>query len=865
MDNEVKHLGIKKTSLPRTGRALDAMSGNVTSPGGGSGGSMGESKPSSLWLADKTKEYLHLNEDGSVSLLENSLAAKGSVVAYATEEHDIVLPTAGYGVLGAVSIIAGSGLIIEPGTGRLKVDESWAGGGGGQTYFAGTGLQLLDYDGKLKNQFAVKFGAIAGTAVEGNDTRVLNGDKAYKATYWGQKINAEGLVTGALTGVITVNNLLHFDSGKLSVATNKADVWLQFSGGNSINGVTGVNAALGNLYLNYANATTNVKVTPTGDILATGNVVAYSTGLADLTGPIAGKNLLGMIKVGQGLTILPDGTLSAAGGGSIGGINITGTGNVLTAVSLSEDKTTLSFVKGLTMPTALKSPFGLTVSLNGTSQGAYDGSAAKSFNITAAGIGAAVSSHTHNYAGSSSVGGAATSALDCTGNAATATRLQTARSINGVSFDGSSRITITASASDVYSWAKASSKPSYSYSEVGALSSSDSRISGWNTAASNSHYHSNKSYLDYIDQDVSITSGPYFMYGLSTGNKNDVWINYSSGNSITGMSRTSVGNLYLNYVDSNKNVRIDADCNIKAFGSIIAYSTGSAAAPFQYWLPSVDSSGNLSWTNSTSTSTPTTRNIRGLQGANGTNGVSADYQWSGTSLRMYSASSGWSSYINLKGATGSTGSTGATGARGATGATGPAGPAWSGGTVYSNITISRSDPGLALTGSSPFINFGSSWKMNNYSGDFRFMYGSETRAYFSYASTGNMWIKGALVQNSDMRLKDKISDFSNVLEKIKLLDVFDYTFKDDTGTDKQLRTGVSAQQLRTVFPQFVFGEETDDSYLSVDYIGLGASVALQGLKELDEKLCTWKSDKDREIEALKKEVNELREQPNNVA
>lgn len=211
------------------------------------------------------------------------------------------------------------------------------------------------------------------------------------------------------------------------------------------------------------------------------------------------------------------------------------------------------------------------------------------------------------------------------------------------------------------------------------------------------------------------------MYGLSTGNKNDVWINYSSGNSITGMSRTSVGNLYLNYVDSNKNVRIDADCNIKASGSVIAYSTGSAAAPFQYWLPSIDTSGNLSWTNSTSTSTPATRNIRGLQGANGTNGtngVSADYQWSGTSLRMYSASSGWSSYINLKGATG------------------PAGPAWSGGTVYSNITVSRSDPGIALTGSSPFINFGSSWKMNNYSGDFRFMYGSETRAYFSYASTG---------------------------------------------------------------------------------------------------------------------------------
>ena len=51
--------------------------------------------------------------------------------------------------------------------------------------------------------------------------------------------------------------------------------------------------------------------------------------------------------------------------------------------------------------------------------------------------------HTHAYAGSSSVGGAATSALKCTGNSATATTLQTARTINGTSFNGSANITTT--------------------------------------------------------------------------------------------------------------------------------------------------------------------------------------------------------------------------------------------------------------------------------------------------------------------------------------------------------------------------------------------------------------------------------------
>ena len=58
---------------------------------------------------------------------------------------------------------------------------------------------------------------------------------------------------------------------------------------------------------------------------------------------------------------------------------------------------TISLPAYPTVPSALKNPNALTISLNGTSQGAYDGSAAKSFNITAASVGAAASSHSHNY------------------------------------------------------------------------------------------------------------------------------------------------------------------------------------------------------------------------------------------------------------------------------------------------------------------------------------------------------------------------------------------------------------------------------------------------------------------------------------
>lgn len=55
----------------------------------------------------------------------------------------------------------------------------------------------------------------------------------------------------------------------------------------------------------------------------------------------------------------------------------------------------LAFVDQI--PTSLKNPHALTISLNGTSQGPYDGSAAKNINITPGSIGAAVSNHSHDY------------------------------------------------------------------------------------------------------------------------------------------------------------------------------------------------------------------------------------------------------------------------------------------------------------------------------------------------------------------------------------------------------------------------------------------------------------------------------------
>ena len=82
--------------------------------------------------------------------------------------------------------------------------------------------------------------------------------------------------------------------------------------------------------------------------------------------------------------------------------------------------------KNVQFPTALKNPNELTIQKNGTKIDSYDGSATKTINITVptthSDVGAAAEDHTHNYAGSSSAGGAATSANKLNTNAGSETQ-----------------------------------------------------------------------------------------------------------------------------------------------------------------------------------------------------------------------------------------------------------------------------------------------------------------------------------------------------------------------------------------------------------------------------------------------------------
>jgi hypothetical protein len=281
-----------------------------------SGGGNGNKAPLYWKLVDKDSDGNPLPEDKWYILTDYHAKSAGDVVAYATSDHDIVLPIAGNGVLGAIKLPSGgdSALVIDK-DGTLRINEGMI-GGKGKIYYAGAGLQLLNQPNTedTQNQFAVKFGNAKGT--------VLEGDKLYAATWWGQKLNSNGIATGAMTGVPSINGLIHLNSDKtFDVAKDKSAQWVRFSGGNSINGMTGTNAVLSNLYLNYKDASHYVKIDVNDNVLATGDIVAYATGNYDIISPIAGTGALGMVKVGSGLNIATDGTLSVDGN-IVGGLDI---------------------------------------------------------------------------------------------------------------------------------------------------------------------------------------------------------------------------------------------------------------------------------------------------------------------------------------------------------------------------------------------------------------------------------------------------------------------------------------------------------------------------------------------------------------
>ena len=925
-------------------------------------------------LVDRYWNYVDTDPDDSYLIPKNAkhILSIGDIVAYATSDHDIILPHAGYDMLGAVMIKEDSGLIIDSATGLLSLDPDF--GGKGKIYYAGAGLQLLNQPNTedTQNQFAVKFGNAKGT--------VLEGDKLYAATWWGQKLNSNGIATGAMTGVPSINGLIYLNSDKtFDVAKDKSAQWVRFSGGNSINGMTGTNAVLSNLYLNYKDASHYVKVDASDNVLATGDVVAYATGNYDIVSPIAGTGALGMVKVGNGLNIATDGTLSVAGdvGGSVSGITKTGSGNALTDVELTNDNKIIAFTKGLTfwhkdndgsgsgldadmvdgyhvgfannqVALYLNFPSWSTLISQGLLRSDYESAGHPTEDYLKAICKWAIKSYANH--GSITLQGKATpnsngwfvlslyssSGYDATtllpsycsgqfnslsgdlqlfgtennkwrysgafvGNASSATKLQTPRTIWGQNFNGTQNVSgnmtgvgnITMSGNiymggNRYIYAK---NPDGSDMAIFYTNTNSELVIGsGNTQKGTNTYLSGyeirfrtstdlnermriisngnvgigtttpQAKLDIRgDQDLihlqATNSGSEYNYIRAYNTDYDssfrfveasskiLWFQYGKAGSnqlysvnISGMNAEAI-----------KEFRVKAknsifEGNVKASGDVVAYATGNAPSPFKYWYPSVDTSGNLSWTNSTSTTTPTTRNIRGPQGATGP-----------------------------KGATGATGPQGPKGATGATGPQGPAGPSFSG---YLNGGFTSN--GVQLAFRSTYGGYYCNW---NHGGNTMTISitqsGTSWSKGFSFADSGNATANGgSWISSSDMRRKTYLSDFNIDLHSLIPVKLFYYFMNDDK--DKVRQVGLSAQQMLGILPIMVTGKGTgvNNDWYGYDYGKTGCLLSIKSIQTflpfMDDtnkwigSTKSWMTDKDKRIADLEKEVRELRKELNDL-
>lgn len=519
---------------------------------------------------------------------------------------------------------------------------------------------------------------------------------------------------------------------------------------------------------NFVRLTGATEQIVSGNLGATGDIIAYQTSTADIKLPIASSDALGCIKIGEGLNITEDGTVSVTSGSGGSG----------------------------------KAEWGY---ITGT-----------------------LSNQTDLWA-----------------------ELQKKANTSDL---------------NISNWDTAYSR-SHTHSNLSTLNGiSSTNVNNWNTAYSQRHTHSNKSYLDVINQSLSNSSSPNFRNLTVDTNivaEEDIYANNKM------YTQTLQAYTAVNTKD------VTASGNVKAQGDVIAYSTGTASAPFKYWRPSVSSSGVLSWTNSTSETTPSSVNIKGPKGDTGATGPK-----------------------------GATGATGPQGPKGDTGPQGPAGPSFNGGTITKGLTIDGGGAAvLALQGNVKDWQAAQIQLINEYYTDYRRKWAidlagtseqSGDLCFQNYNSSGSgsannsPWYRmkiykygtatnavaaaGAYVNNSDERLKNVLYSYHNkpqtmaegatnsVLDKIKNLESKYYFWKVPDNADEEeaylpfyntIQLGFIAQEVEKEFPEFV---TEDNGYKQLNYSGLGSFIAVEASRELNQKI----EEQQAEIDQLKQELEELK-------
>lgn len=116
---------------------------------------------------------------------------------------------------------------------------------------------------------------------------------------------------------------------------------------------------------------------------------------------------------------------------------------------------------------------------------------------------------------------------------------------------------------------------------------------------------------------------------------------------------------------------------------------------------------------------------------------------------------------------------------------------------------------------------------------------------------------GAYNQTSDRRLKENIIPLNDkVLEKLLKLNTYKYNYKRDK--TKTQTTGVIAQELKELFPEFVSRDEGAE-YYGVNYAGLSV-IAIKGIQQQQEVIDNQKDEIDElkaKNEVLEKKINKI--------
>ncbi|MBW2937804.1 tail fiber domain-containing protein [Aureisphaera sp. CAU 1614] len=127
--------------------------------------------------------------------------------------------------------------------------------------------------------------------------------------------------------------------------------------------------------------------------------------------------------------------------------------------------------------------------------------------------------------------------------------------------------------------------------------------------------------------------------------------------------------------------------------------------------------------------------------------------------------------------------------------------------------------------------------------------------YFNNAARGSFDdVSGNYTALSDRNMKTNISGIETVLEKVKLLEVVDYNFINQTSPKKYL--GFIAQDVEKVFPQLVKKPShlsVEESPYMLDYSGFG-TIAIKAIQEQQEIIEAQKA----KIEALENDIAEIK-------